>query len=338
MYDPDEQRILVIEAWYRAYEHQWITINKLTGSTEDHDSREDAMALQAADPDHITAIRRVRRKIRMATVIPAIFKTLEDGPSPYDNDDEHYPFVPYIAERKRNKLFGIVRDLKDPQRVENKRLSQAMDLSAKFGNLRLQYEETAVRDPSTLSDPHSTAPIPRARGTQPIMYLVPPVAELVQLHTQLGLQMQSKMREVSGINTDLLGERGVAESGIARARRQAQGQLIATPYFTALARTRILIGQRLARRIQQRFTMDEYVRLTNDLGAPVVLHVNPAVTRNMSDEDFKTYRDSLPDDRPRILRDVSALKYDVTISDGPSTPTRPGGCAAGRLAGCLGRS
>mgnify|MGYP001607221932 FL=1 len=324
LYDPDERRILVVEAWYREYESVWLTVNALTGKSEEAGSAEEARRLKAADPEHISTVRRLQRKIRMALVLPAVYKTLEDGASPYENDDEHYPFVPYIAERKGMSIYGIVRDLKDAQRLENKRRSQAMDIATKFANLRLMYTEGSVVNAHTLDEPHSTAPIEVRRGagiTAP-SYLVPPVSEVVQLHAALGIQMQATIPQSSGINSDLTGERQVAESGIARARRQAQGQLQATPYFTNLARTRKLIGQRLARRIQQRFTMEDYLRLTNDVGAPVVVHINPPTMKHMSKDDFKRARlEAEQAGKPRILRDVSALKYDVTISEGPSTPS-----------------
>ncbi len=108
------------------------------------------------------------------------------------------------------------------------------------------------------------------------------------------------------------------------ARRQAQSQVIATIYFDRFKWTRRLMGERLARRIQQRYTTAEILRLIDpDSGEHVRVYINPPETANMSPDELEAWRDQRRDasGRPYILRSVEALKYDVTISDTPSTPT-----------------
>ena len=163
-YDPDEGRVLVLEAWYRDYEWRWMVVDKEGGKPETEDAggepltREAATRLAEADPERLKAIRRRQRKIRMATILPATYQVIEDGPSPYDNDDEDFPFVPYWVFRKGDEVWGLIRNLKDPQRVENKRWSQLVDILAKYANLRIVYEEGSLTDPKVLEEPFSTAP------------------------------------------------------------------------------------------------------------------------------------------------------------------------------------
>ena len=55
----------------------------------------------------------------------------------------------------------------------------------------------------------------------------------------------------------------------------------------------------------------------------MLLKLNPADARDLSPEEFTKYREEKAqiDSRPRILRDVSSLKYDVVISEVPTTPS-----------------
>lgn len=137
MYDPLGRRLLVLEVWYRRFEKIFVVHNSATGKVVVTDEEREADALVAADPGRWTKVQKSRRRIRMATVLPSTLQTLE-GPmeSPYENDKENYPFVAYVAKRRGDHIYGVVRNLKDPQLVENKRVSQVMDIIGKYGNIR----------------------------------------------------------------------------------------------------------------------------------------------------------------------------------------------------------
>ena len=327
-YDRQLQRVMVVEGWYVEYETVWMVLNKQDGSVQEAPDREGAQALARADKERMEAIRRLKRTIKMGTVLPATEQTLEDPEVIYENDSQAYPFVPVIGERVEDDIRGIVRDLRDPQRVENKRISQALDLVSRWSKIRRRAVEGSV-DPATaqtLDDPLSEKTIWYRAGSEPPSWDVPQgLAELSRLLAALAEQMKVSIREISGINTDLLGVKDDTSSGIAIARRQAQGQVIATEYFDNF-RWAVEIGnQRLARRIQQKFTRDEYIRLTNDVGAPVVLHLNPVEAKDWADlkpEERKQRRFDLQQaGKPPILGDVSKLKWDLVMSEVPATPT-----------------
>lgn len=347
-YNPQEQTILVLEAWYRDYEWKWIVVDRAGGKPQDEDSQGEpltakaALAIAETEPEVLKAIRRRLRRIRMATILPATYQVLEDGPTPYDNDADAFPFVPFWVYRQGDHVWGVIRNLKDPQRVENKRWSQMLDILAKFANIRIVYAEGSVVDPRVLEEPFSTAPIPWRRepgeNTPAPGFLVPPVGELTRVLVEIANQMAAKLREVPGINTELLGIQGDASSGVAIARRQAQGELISTRLFDNERRTGKLLGQRLARRIAQRYTTEEVVRLTDAAtGEAFDVVVNPAAARvrdaqgrlkPMGLEQWRTFRERQKEaGRPRVLRDISALKYDVIISEVPATPSARAGKA-----------
>src|SRR3990167_9272606 len=136
--------------------------------------------------------------------------------------------------------------------------------------------------------------------------------------------MKLAMREITGINTDLLGGKSDDTSGIAIARRQAQGQIISTVFFDRFKWTRMLIYKRLARRVQQILTTEKILRLIHpDTRDHATVSLNPAEAREMDPDRYQQWLEQKRNEagRPYILRNVEALDYDVTLSESPTTPS-----------------
>lgn len=315
---------LLLEVQYADYEEAWIVSDKRSGTVTEVESGVIARAMAAADTEHLTAIHRRKRLIRSGVVLPATYQTLEEGETPYENDQDAYSVIPCIGKRKGEHCYGIVRNLKDPQRVENKRESQLIDLVARLAVLRIAYFANSLETPETLKDMFSNEPIAIRPGHQAPAYLVPPLGELVSVLKTIGDRNKMSIREISGINTELLGLETDQASGIAIARRQAQGQVISTVWFDNYRQFRRLLGRRLARRIQQVYTMERTLRLTGPDGAAMMVKLNPLEARDMAPDEFARFKEEqtkVADQRPRILKDVSSLKYDVIISEAPTTPS-----------------
>ena len=325
LYDEASDSVLVLEPWYMEYESHWKVTNKASGAVYDAETESAAREVAKSDPENLTAVKRRRRIVRMGVVLPVANMTLEEDETPYENDDQHYPVVTYIAKRKRDDIYGTVRNLKDPQRVENKRESHALDILARLANLRLMMFSGSVENEADAKDQMSTEPLFLKPGHQPPSYLAPPIGDLIRALTVEADRMKMVMREISGINTDLLGLKSDDSSGIAIARRQAQGQIISTIYFDNYRRFKRIVAQRVCRRIQQVFTTEKVVRLTTDTGEEAVVKLNPLDLRGKTPEEVARLHAQQPDamalGRPKILRDVAALKYDVVISEAPSTPS-----------------
>jgi hypothetical protein len=226
----------------------------------------------------------------------------------------------------------MVRDLRDAQRVENKRISQALDLVSRWGKIRRVAEENSIAAQSEglMNDPLAEGVIYYRAGKQAPGWDIPQgIADLTRLIVGLADQMKVSIRETSGINSSLLGEKNTtANSGIAMARQQAQGQIIATEVFDQNRWAGEIFGRQLGRRIQQKFTRDEYVRLTNDVGSSVMVHLNPPAVNRVKDKDerrnkVKEWRKLAATDpsKPEILANVDKFKWDLVLSETPSSPT-----------------
>jgi hypothetical protein len=324
-YDPDAGRVLVLEVWYRDYEPYWVVTDTDTGKIDPFDTGEQAKQFAASDPTRLTAVRRLRRIVRTGTVLPATLQTLEDGETPHTKDPTNYPYVLELGKRKGDDILGVVDKLKDPQRVENKRISQALDLAAKWLKIRLVYAEGSLSPAgeSSLSDPDATNPLAIRPGFDKPGFLVPQgLSEATSILTNLAQIMETATRESSGVNAELQGtsERGSGgQSGIAIARRQAQGQVMNTRFFNNHRRTGKILGQRLARLIQQVYSYDDVIRLKDDLGQTHLVQMNPTGMKNLSPEERQKKRAEYAAKGLKVLADVDALKYDLVIAETPAT-------------------
>ncbi len=339
-YSEAEQKLMVVECWYRDYEDVAVLADKDSSKVQEIEvpkgSKKSAWQVAqetaAQDPDRLTAIRRKRRIIRMALCVPATYRILEEADTPYDNDAQHFPFAIYIAKRKQHKMYGVVRNLKDPQRVENRRESQALDVLARFGNIRRVATMNSLERTNDLDDMWSSKTIWVKSGAQPPAWDTPPLGELLKALFTSGDRGKLSVREVSGINTDLLGLKGDDSSGIAIARRQAQGQTISTVFFDNYRQMKRNFGRRLAKRIQQVYSYEKTVRLTSPTGeGDVLLKVNPVENKQRDEEGRTQEAGSLGmreetagqagQMKPKVLRDVSSLEYDILIAETPATPS-----------------
>lgn len=326
-WDPRDRRVLVIEGWWREIRPVWVAVNLAQGQIEKFESKREADDFTRADPTSWKVHHKQERTIKTGLVLPFTLTDLDEGDdSPYDNDTDHYPIVPYVAKRKGDIMYGVVRNLKDPQLVENKRVSQVLDILARWANLRPLYAKGTLTDPRDLEDHSSTAAIewdPSKHPTPPGWFVPQGLGEITRVLVEVATQFKLNLREIAGINPDLLGLRSDDTSGIAIARRQAQGQVIATLFFDRFRWTRRIIGERLARRIQQVYTTQQVLRLIDsETGERVRVLLNPhgaPTDPDKLEEWLEQKRDA--SGRPLILRNLEALEYDVVIDDAPTTPS-----------------
>ena len=331
-FDPRDRRVLMIEAWYQTSVTEHHVVARDGSFHEEVPSAADAREMVRLDPAHLTYIAKRVKQIREALVIPAAHVALYDQKSRYENDPENFPQVIYVAKRKREHAYGIVRNMKDPQLLENQRVSQVVDILKRWGNIRPLIAKGTIEDERGIENHWSTAPIVwdpnKGKGMAPDWY-VPKGLDLVARGLiEIATQFKLNLREITGINTDLLGLKSDDTSGIAIARRQAQGQIIATIFFDNFKRFRKLVGQRLARRGQEALTTEQILRLIDpDTGDPVEVLINPVEARELQGQDYSDWVESMREQkrdaggRPYVLRSLEALKFDVTISDSPTTPS-----------------
>lgn len=307
-YDAKREEVRVLDAWYRDWETQWVLAdkreNRVTELPEDPMVLEAARALAKYD-DKVRLVKHKRRIIKESVILPALGLELEYG-NPFENDEQTYPYIPFWAYRELDEILGIVRNLKDPQREHNKRRSAMADNVARYGAIRWLATKDDLEDPLALESGQGAGFViwqkKNAKGKPE--QLTPPT--MPQWVFQLAEVAKMDMREISGINADLLGMRDTDASGIAIARRQQQGQIISTSLFDNYKLTRKLASKRLCKRIQQVYSAERTIRLDPGAAEHEFVTLNQRVIR---------------DGREVILNNVPDLKYDVIMADTPATPS-----------------
>jgi hypothetical protein len=208
-----------------------------------------------------------RRKKYMQAVIGR--KLLKEGPAPCET---HFSWNCITAKRDRNKnrWYGIVRAMKDPQRWSNKWLAQLlhiMNSSAKGG---LIMEEGAIPQGGDIRDIEEKWARPDAlvvvadgaiSGAQ---IKDRPMAQFptgYQILTDFAIKA---IREVSGVSLEMLGLREMNQPNVLETSRKQAGMAVLASIFNSLRRYRKRRGHVMLYLIQNYLSDGRLVRIVGE--------------------------------------------------------------------------
>lgn len=181
--------------------------------------------------------RKVYRQAYLGNIL------LEIGDAPCKN---HFSFKCMTGKRDRNKntFFGIVRAMKDPARWSNKWMSQTMHImntTAKGGIAAERgtfFDNDAEGEASWAHQDLVTFLKPGALGANPKM-MAKPVSEFPQGSFELMQYANQSLRDVSGVNVEILGMQSSAGQAASLDLQRKQSALtILQPLFDSLRRYR----------------------------------------------------------------------------------------------------
>ena len=195
-------------------------------------------AWKAAGREVPPAIKQYRWNYRRAFITGSTILQ-EDEDIPFD-------FFTYLAmtcywDNKTRVWYGLVRAMKDPQRGANKYFSLGVHLFSVSPKGTLLAESGAFVSPNkAVSDWAKPGAIvhlkPGALGQGMVkVEPSPPFPEAASTMIQYSLE---SLRDVTGINVEMLGQSEGQEGGPAITKRQIQGLTIMAPIFHAFARYR----------------------------------------------------------------------------------------------------
>lgn len=282
------QRVRLIEAWYRVPE----TVEKLRGGPfkgEIYDER---------DPRHVEQVEgqfsTLHKKTVMRTrvMIMTVNYPLIDMPSPYRHN--RLKFVPVWGYRRgRDNLpYGMIRGLRGLQDIINKQASKALYI---LSTNKVIMDEGALPEGVTMDDfadevSRPDAIIVKKTGKQIDINVD---RDLAPAHLQFMMTNIDMMKQVGGVNDELLGRQTNAMSGVAVQRRQEQGSLATSKFFDNLRFAVQQHGEITLSLIEQFVTDEKQYRITNQRGTP----------------EFGRLNDGLPEN------DITRSKADFVISE-----------------------
>jgi len=296
-------KIKVKNCWYLTYENQTWLFNEDTGDVIraeiEGDELEQWVKLQAMPK--IDEMGNQTQGINYR-IVPDIVKPvlhcaryvgnvmLEDIEKPLGELDR-IPIVPLYAYYTDDECQSVVTDLKDPQREINKRNSQFLHIINTCANSGVWAEEGSIDVAKTKAEMSKPGFIGLFKKNTKEPNVITP-AGVPQAHLIAGQSGEDKLKKISGVNADLMGQTGNQEPGIVLQLRQKQGMIAIEQLFDNARYTRKLMGQLLLEMIQK--------------------------SRTYSDEEIlniigREKMEVSPEQMEKVLSDVNVGRYDIII-------------------------
>lgn len=228
-------------------------------------------------------------------------KELETGEAPIRGEFS-YQCITGEADKNKGTWFGVIRVLRDPQKWANKWLSQVlhiMNSNAKGGILaepdafddQRQAEESYARPEAITWMKKGALSGTPTRGP---MWTQKPQAQFPAGFYNLLEFAISSLRDVVGINLELLGQKDIMQPGVLEAQRKQAGMTVLATMFDSLRRYRKHVGRIRLFYIQNYLSDGRLIRIAGPDGVK-----------------------SLP-----LLRDKCSGEYDVVVDEAPTSPNQ----------------
>lgn len=307
-YDPARKNIRIVDCQHKVKVWRRFIVDLDTGDMvpvpDDHDDERLKKMLLWAQAQHakvgkpcpLRVIHRLSARLRWTTMVGDML--VYDKWSPY-NSFTMTPFFPYF---RRGATKGAVEDLFDSQDEINKRRSANIDIVTRTAHSGWKYHEKGL-DPEQQVKLENYGAAPginiKWKGEphmepRKIEASAPPMAfERLELHGQ------DDLREISGINKDLLGMDDTVKSGRAIEARQRQGVMAIQMYMDNMSRTKELGARKKLEIIQTKYTQKRVYLVIGEQGKPEPLALNDRLASG------------------QIINDVTLGKYKVSIDETP---------------------
>jgi len=294
--DMYEVTIVNMQWWER--ETYWLLADPTNNNTMELSQEEytkfSAMMKQLGMPIQFMAVEMTRRVFKEAYIGGEI---LSVGDAPLGQFK--WTVITGEHDEETNTWFGLVAVMKHPQEWANKWLSQSLHIlntSAKGG---IVAEEDAFKDIRDTEEkwarPDTIVWAKRGAlsGDKP-KFMPRPGGTFPQGHIQLMEFAISAIRDVTGINLELLGMKDANQPGVVESMRKQAGMTVLATVFDSLRRFRKLGGRIRLHIIQNYLSDGRLIRIVGPEGAKAV----------------------------PLMKDKCTGDYDVIIDDAPTSPNQ----------------
>lgn len=286
---------------YRVIHHQWfeletyhLVLDDATGQLVEFDEDKFETLMErttALGMAPMQSVKKTRKVFKEAFICGDV--VLEERPIPTNS----FTYKAITAKRDRNKntWYGIVRAMIDPQRWANKFFSQILHIINTNAKGGLMVESGATDNLQKLKDEWSKADSvvelnDGAISGGKVQPKPPPVVP-----AEVGRMLEfsiSSLRDVTGINLEMLGMADRQQAGILEAQRKQSAMTVLAPLFDSLRRYRKEQGRLLAKFITEFMSDGRLVRIVGGDGTERYIP---------------------------LLRDQTTFEYDVVVDEAAST-------------------
>ncbi len=299
-YDEKNSRLRVMNYWYKKREsrtiiyHPDIGIGMIGPDVSKKQIEEASRQIQEMSGMPPEFMEKDMPVVKVCTLIGG--EELESKDSPYLHNQ--FPFVPYTCfrERQRGEPYGIPRQALDPQREINKRRSKALHI---LNTQRIIAEEGAVDDEEAARQ-EVLRPDGYIKTNRGFKFEVERNSDLGNAQLEMYQMSLREIQETTGISPDLFGAITNARSGTAIDKRVEQGLAVLSKVFTNWKQTKLGVGKQIVSLIQQYWTEEKAIRVTDDQNITKFLRLNQTV---------------MVGGKPVVLKNVNVGKYDVVFEE-----------------------
>lgn len=293
--DRNTKRLRVIELEYREYERLYFLADSQTGTIRDIDAKAAKAAREISNrSERYRLIEYVQPVTRIA--IFTRLHSLSDEQRETDNPllRGEFALIPYFCYKVEDETFGVVENLKDPQRERNARRSQIQNFLGRLPGIVIMDENATLQSADwiqeNLNKPGTV--IVKRNGKE---FRIERLNDIVQGFFDLEQESKIDSKEISGVNDAYLGIGKSGESGTAINLRQKQGFVTTSTIFDNLRRTKKMMGRRNIGLIQDHYTMPRAMRIIGEKD-PLVINQSG-------------------------FSDVTKGQYDCLVDEGENSPT-----------------
>lgn len=292
----DNWEVTVIETQWIEKEVYWIIADVQNNTKEEvsHDEYKQFEARMKELNMPVHSVKMLRKKYMRVFLGSEI---LEIGDAPIANDFS-WKCITGELNKKTGLFFGLVRVMRDPQMWANKWLSQSLHILNSTAKGGIIAEEDAFPDAADAEDNYARQDIitwvkKGAIGEKPKI-MPKPGGVFPQGHIELMQFAVSSIKDVTGINLELLGLRDENQPGIVEVQRKQAGMTVLATLFDSLRRFRKQVGRSRLYFIQKYFSDGRLIRVVGPEGAKAI----PLV-------------------KSKTLGD-----YDIVVDDAPTSPNQ----------------
>jgi len=303
---PTLKEVTIVRTQWFDREEYVLVLDPFTGQTIEKSPDEFAlieqrynqlMEMSVAQTQAIPELKsaRLTRKVYKQAFTGGV--VLEVGPAPCK---DHFSFQCITGERDRNEnsWFGLVRLMRDPQKWANKWLSQTLHIMNSTAKGGIIAEKKAFDDQRQAEDTYASPDVITWANDGAISegkIMPKPGQGFPQGHQQLLEFAISSIRDVTGINLELLGMRDANQPGILEAQRKQAAMTILATMFDSLRRFRKIVGRIRLYFIQEYMSDGRLIRIVGDDGSPEAV---------------------------QLTKDKTIGEYDVIVDDAPTSPNQ----------------
>ena len=266
MVQPQVGQRTVDEFWYQSQRPQQFLIDVRSGDRMPWQGDANNLDLITQTFAQIDVIEQMVPTVRLCMCVDGA--QVLDRENPYGTDS--YPFVPVFAYYRPEaaqwplRIQGMTRMVRDPQWIYNRLRLNELDILESQPNSGWIYKENAVVNPQDLLNV--------GQGRLIALRDEANLADVQQIQCprvdasmiQLSDQMKSLIRDISGVNEELLGAAEDEKAGILSMLRQGAGLTTLQSLFDHLDASQKYLGQRMIEMIQANWRPEKIERITNE--------------------------------------------------------------------------